>query len=86
MVNTMQQVGGSLGTAALSTLSASATTSYLAGKQPSANVIAQATVHGYTTAFWVATAIFAAGAIACGLVLRGGALRPVPEPSPVPAG
>jgi EmrB/QacA subfamily drug resistance transporter len=84
MVNTMQQVGGSLGTALLSTLSASATAGYLAGKQPGAAVVAQATVHGYTTAFWCAAAIFAIGAVVCGLLLRGGRLQPAPEPSPAP--
>jgi MFS family permease len=72
-VNTMQQVGASLGTALLSTLSASATASYLAGKPPTADVVARATVHGYTTGFWWAAAIFAAGAVVCGALLRGGA-------------
>jgi EmrB/QacA subfamily drug resistance transporter len=85
MVNTMQQIGASLGTAALSTLSASATTSYLAGKPANAAVVAQATVHGYTTAFWCATGTFAAGAIVCGLVLRTGAPQPEPRLSPAPA-
>jgi hypothetical protein len=81
-VNTMQQIGGSLGTALLSTLAASATTSYLAGHQPSAAVAAQATVHGYATGFWLAAAIFAVGAIACGLLLRSGAPEPEAEASP----
>jgi hypothetical protein len=36
-------------------------------------VVAQATVHGDTVAFWWAAAIFAAGAIVCGLVVRSGA-------------
>jgi hypothetical protein len=85
MVNTMQPIGGSLGTALLSTLSASATAGYLAGKAPSAAVAAQATVHGYTVAFWWTAAIFAAGALVCGLLLRGGAPQPEPEVSPAPA-
>jgi hypothetical protein len=83
MINTMQQVGGSLGTALLSTLSASATTSYLAGKQPSAAVVAEATVHGYTVAFWCAAGIFAVGAVVCGLLLRSGAPAPGPNARPV---
>jgi hypothetical protein len=78
-VNTMQQIGGSLGTALLSTLSASAASSYLAGTQPGAGVVAQATVHGYDVAFWSAAAIFAAGAIVCGLLLRGGAPELQPD-------
>jgi EmrB/QacA subfamily drug resistance transporter len=85
MVNTMQQVGGSLGTALLSTVSASATTGYLVGKQPTAAVVAQATVHGYTTGFWCATAIFAAGAVVCGLLLRSGTLQTGLVPSRAPA-
>jgi hypothetical protein len=52
MVNTMQQIGVSLGTALLSTLAASATTGYVAGTQPSAAVVSQAAAHGYTVAFW----------------------------------
>ena len=34
-------------------------------------------MHGYTTAFWWSAAIFAVGAIVCGLLLRGGAREPV---------
>jgi EmrB/QacA subfamily drug resistance transporter len=80
-VNTMQQIGGSLGTALLSTLSASAASGYLAGKQHTA-AVAAATVHGYTVAFWWAAAFFAVGAIVCGLLLRSGAPEVDPEASP----
>jgi EmrB/QacA subfamily drug resistance transporter len=83
MVNTMQQVGGSLGTALLSTVAASATAGYLTGS-PTAAQVAQATVHGYTTAFWWGVAIYAVGAVACGLLLRSGAPRFEPDPSPMP--
>ncbi|WP_158886816.1 MFS transporter [Amycolatopsis anabasis] len=69
-VNTAQQVGGSIGTAVLSTVAASAVTAQLTGKVPAPDVLAEASVHGYTTAFGWAAAIFAAGAVACGLVLR----------------
>ena len=31
-----------------------------------------ALIHGYTTAFWVAAAIFAAGAVICGTLFRRG--------------
>ncbi len=71
-VNTAQQVGGSLGTALLNTVATTATTSFIAGKVASPGVEAVATVHGYTTAFWWAAAIFAAGAAVCGLLLRRG--------------
>jgi EmrB/QacA subfamily drug resistance transporter len=62
-VNTMQQVGGSIGTALLSTVAAHSTTSYVAGHggaTPSA--LAEAAVHGYTTAFLTSAAIFVVGA------------------------
>ena len=71
-VNTSQQIGGSIGTALLSTLASSAATGYI-DHGPAA-----AAVHGYTTAFWWAAAIFAIGAVVCGLLLRPG----VPEAAP----
>src|SRR5919108_44652 len=72
MVNTAQQIGGSLGTALLSTLAASATSAFVAGKSAGPAVMAEAAVHGYTTAFWWSAAIFAAGAGMCGLLMRPG--------------
>jgi hypothetical protein len=83
MVNTMQQIGGSIGTALLSTLAASATTSYVEGRRPTPGVLADAAVHGYTTAFWWSAGIFLFGAFVCGLLLRPGVARevvPVGEP------
>jgi EmrB/QacA subfamily drug resistance transporter len=78
MVNTMQQIGGSIGTALLSTLAASATTSALAGGsgRPTADAIAQAAVHGYTTAFYWSAAIFAIAAVVCTALLRPGVHEP----------
>ncbi|HUR85041.1 MAG TPA: MFS transporter [Solirubrobacteraceae bacterium] len=69
MVNTAQQVGGSIGTALLSTLAATATTSDLSGRLGDPTALAHAAVHGYTTAFWWAAAIFAAGALLCTALL-----------------
>ncbi|PWI45967.1 MFS transporter [Streptomyces sp. ICBB 8177] len=64
MVNTSQQVGGSIGTALLNTIAASATTAYaashLAGARTAAaaqQVKLQAMVHGYSSAIWWAVAI-----------------------------
>jgi hypothetical protein len=87
MVNTMQQVGGSIGTALLSTLAASAASSYAATNQASVAALSEAAVHGYTTAFWWAAGIFAAGALVSALLLRGPApeLEPGAEPAAVPA-
>jgi len=85
MVNTGQQIGGSIGTALLSTLSASAVTGYLAGKEQTADVLARASVHGYTTAFWISAGIFAAGAVICGALLRPGVARIEPGAEPAMA-
>lgn len=75
-VNAMQQVGGSIGTALLSTLAASAATDYLAGHDATSKVVqAQATIESYTTAFWWSAGLFAAGAVISFLLFRRG----VPE-------
>lgn len=73
MVNTCQQVGGSVGTALLSTISASAVGAFASDKVPSPDLMAQAAVHGYTTAFWWSAAILAAGAVVTAFTLRSGA-------------
>ncbi len=76
-VNTGQQLGGSIGTALLNTIAASATTSYLASHlsgRPTPQLIHLAAIHGYTTVFWWCAGIFAAGAIGCGALLRRGPL------------
>jgi EmrB/QacA subfamily drug resistance transporter len=79
MVNTCQQIGGSVGIALLSSLASGAVTSYLAGKRPTPLVQEQATLHGYTTGFWWSAAIFAAGAVICGLLLRPGKVAAQPS-------
>src|SRR5260370_32432506 len=58
LVNTMQQVGGSIGTAALSTIALTATTSYLAAHRMGRLAPAIAATHGYTVAFAVSAGIF----------------------------
>jgi EmrB/QacA subfamily drug resistance transporter len=83
LVNAMQQIGGSIGTALLSTLAASASTSYLAGRRPTPDLVAQAAVHGYTTAFWWSAAIFGVAAVACTLLLRPGVPATAPAGEPV---
>ncbi len=74
MVNTCQQVGGSIGTALLNTIAASALSSYLVAHGSSPAAMAAGAVHSYAVAFWVSAGIFAGAAIACGLVLRPGVL------------
>jgi EmrB/QacA subfamily drug resistance transporter len=74
MVNTCQQVGGSIGTALLNTIAASALASYLVAHGHSPAAVDAAAVHSYAVAFWVSAAVFAASAVASGLVLRPGLL------------
>jgi EmrB/QacA subfamily drug resistance transporter len=83
MVNTMQQVGGSIGTALLTTLSSSAVTSYVAGRAPRPDVLQHAAVHGYTVAFWWAAAIFAVGSVVTTLLLTSKSREAVPAGEPV---
>jgi EmrB/QacA subfamily drug resistance transporter len=78
-VNAAQQVGGSLGTALLSTIALSATTSFItsAGTRPTPTLIAQAAVHGYTTAFSISAGIFAVGSVIAGFLFAGKAQQPI---------
>ncbi|WP_067687539.1 MFS transporter [Nocardia jejuensis] len=80
MVNTSQQVGGSIGTALLSTLAATAFGDYVSDHSagaPSPQTLAEAAVESYTTTFWWAAAIFLVGAILTGVVM--------PNKAPVPS-
>ncbi|WP_253827596.1 MFS transporter [Prauserella aidingensis] len=81
-VNTMQQVGGSIGTALLSSLAAGAATYFLAGKDPTPDLVAQSALESYSTAFGWSAAFFAAGMVVCGLLFRRGA--PVHDPDAAP--
>jgi EmrB/QacA subfamily drug resistance transporter len=56
LVNTTQQVGGSLGTALLNTVAASATAAYLVTRVHSTATVAAAQVHGYTVGFLIGAA------------------------------
>jgi hypothetical protein len=71
-LNTAQQVGGSVGTALLNTLAASAATAYLVGRAVSPASQQAAAVHSYTTAFLWSAYIFVGGAIVAALVLKRG--------------
>jgi EmrB/QacA subfamily drug resistance transporter len=69
MVNTSQQVGGSVGTALLSTIFASAAASFASSHRVASTLTAAASVHGYTTAFGWAAAIFGVGLLVALIVL-----------------
>ena len=91
LVNTMQQVGGSIGISVLSTIAASATTSYLIAHHTGPQAPAIAATHGYTVAFTISAALLGLGAILAILMLpsrkrleeltsEASALIPEPEP------
>ncbi len=72
MVNTSQQVGGSIGTALLNTVAASATTSWLASHGNNPDLARQAAVHGYAmAAWWGAGLLLVSAAIAFVLINAG---------------
>jgi EmrB/QacA subfamily drug resistance transporter len=85
-VNAMQQVGGSIGTALLNTLAASAAAAYLVGNNPADTTArANAAITSYTTAFWWSAGLFAAGAVITALLYRRKTTTPAPQeaaPSP----
>jgi EmrB/QacA subfamily drug resistance transporter len=78
MVNTSQQIGGSIGTSFLNTIAASAVTSFVASHPPSTTLAAQAAVHSYTVVFWWAAGLLAAGAATTLLLFRSGAVAAAP--------
>jgi hypothetical protein len=85
LVNTNQQVGGSVGTALLNTLAASALASYVLTHGHSPLALAHAAVHSYVVGFWVSAAILAASAVVCALVLPSGTLASAAGRADLPA-
>ncbi len=71
VVNTASQVGASLGTALLNTIAASATAAYLVGRGPSADLVRQALVHGYSAAtVWAAAGLVLGGILSALLITQ----------------
>ena len=70
LVNATQQVGGSLGTALLNTVAASATATYIAAHHASAKFTSLGNVHGYTTGFTVSAIVLFIAAIAAVTLVR----------------
>jgi hypothetical protein len=74
-VNTVQQIGGSIGTALLNTIASTAAATYVAAhlRDGSAPLVqARAALHSYTTAFWWSAAIFAIAGVLVAITLRPG--------------
>ncbi|MEN0128516.1 MAG: MFS transporter [Brevundimonas sp.] len=71
MVSTSQQVGGAIGTAVLNTIAATAVSAYLADHSPATpDAIAQASLHGYSSAYVWSAGIFAAGLVVSATLFR----------------
>lgn len=71
MVNTSQQVGGSIGTALLNTIAATATADYIASRLPAdAETAASAAVAGYAAAYGWGAGFFAVGGVIAALLFR----------------
>jgi len=88
MVNTAQQVGGAVGLALFSSLNATATTNYLAAHAATATTAATrvaATLHSDHFVFWIAAALFLAGAVLAALLFRSGPSPVTTDTAPVTA-
>jgi EmrB/QacA subfamily drug resistance transporter len=69
LINTSQQIGGSLGTALLNTIAATATTTYLTTHR---HAMAASLVHGYRVAFLVSAILLVIGMFSAALLIRAG--------------
>ncbi|MFK3979246.1 MFS transporter [Micromonospora sp. NPDC050397] len=72
MINTSQQVGGSIGTALLNTVAASATTAYLLDHGGSPSLVNEAAVHGYAVAIWWAVGVLVLAAVITFVMVNAG--------------
>jgi len=87
LVNTTQQIGGSLGTALLNTVATTATATFLAAHvTEGASAVPQAYVHGYTQAFTIsAVLLLVASLVSFVFIAPGKPQVHVGEAAPVPA-
>src|SRR5919198_5193297 len=72
MVNTANQVGGSIGTAVLNTIAASATAGYLAAHAGGAATAALGLLHGFSVAIGWGAGILAAAALIAAVMIDAG--------------
>ena len=83
MVNTSQQVGGSVGTALLNTLAATAATDYVSSHLPATPAVAAAAAEqSYDTAYGWAAGFFVVGAVLSALLFRRRPARPTEAVAP----
>ncbi|MCU1363536.1 MAG: putative transporter [Acidimicrobiaceae bacterium] len=77
LVNTSQQIGGSIGTALLNTIAVTVTMRALThAKGGGVAASRAANLHGFSVAFWWAAGFFGAGAIISLVMLESGSLAP----------
>jgi len=76
LINTGQQVGGSISTALLTTVASSAATDYLSSHKPGALAAAQAGVEGYTATLAWGAGFFVVGAVLSALLIPNTPLAP----------
>ncbi|MEU8819541.1 DHA2 family efflux MFS transporter permease subunit [Actinoplanes sp. NPDC048796] len=85
MINTVQQIGGSIGTALLSSFAATAATNYASSHTPSPTLAAEAALQSYTTVFWWSAGFFVLAGIVAALLFRTGPLDVDPDAPPAMA-
>ncbi|WP_250029516.1 MFS transporter [Paractinoplanes maris] len=79
MINTVQQIGGSIGTALLSSFAATAATNYATSHAPSPQLALEASLASYHTVFWWSSGLFLVCAIVSALLFRTGPLDVDPD-------
>nr|WP_221374992.1 MFS transporter [Actinoplanes polyasparticus] len=79
MINTVQQIGGSIGTALLSSFAATAATNYATSHARSPQVALEASLASYHTVFWWSAGLFLACAVVSALLFRTGPLDVDPD-------
>jgi hypothetical protein len=82
LINTSQQIGGAIGTAAVTTIAATATANWLTAHPGTAPAAGAALTHGFATAFYVLAAVAVAGAVISAVLVES---RPATQPATVPA-
>jgi EmrB/QacA subfamily drug resistance transporter len=86
MVNVSQQVGGSIGTALLSTIAVTATAAFVSSHHGGPGLAAEAAVHGYTVAFTWSAVIFLIAAVVALVVFPSRSALPQPAEEAYAAG
>jgi EmrB/QacA subfamily drug resistance transporter len=70
LINTTQQIGGAIGTAAVTTIAATATANWVTAHPGAAPAGGAALTHGFATAFYILAAVAAAGAVISAMLVE----------------